>query len=96
VHLPASSLVTIDSEIVQDFNIPKDVTVQGSIAAAWTLNYLLGDERKYQIWEATWPSQAEVKNSMPFFWEKKYQDLLPPAARSGLRSFQKEALADKE
>jgi hypothetical protein len=63
--------------------LPKDVTVHGTLAAALTLNSSLADGkgREFPEWEATWPSPSDIAFGMPFFWEKKWQELLPPNAR---------------
>jgi hypothetical protein len=67
--------------MAQDARIPPDITVHGTLAAAWTLNSAMGRDRQYQEWEATWPSMADVQQSVPFMWPKHYQDRLPRGAR---------------
>jgi hypothetical protein len=75
--------LTIDSEIARDSALPQGMTVHGTLAAALTLNSTLleGFGREYVAWEATWPSPDDVSFSMPMFWARKWQRLLPPHAR---------------
>lgn len=87
MNIPAASLITIDSRFAQNNRIPKGLTVHCTLAAAWTLNSVAGDERQFLEWEATWPSMVDITSSVPLFWCKKLCARMSPAAQGLLPCF---------
>lgn len=79
IFVPVRSLITITSSFVKALKLPKDCTVHGKLAAALTM--LHRDEDKwYQAWEKTWPSQEDMR-SLPLMWDNSVTTLLPEPAK---------------
>lgn len=72
--------MTIDSPISKAAGISKEVTVHGTLAAALTLNHD-SPERRYELWEATWPSMDDFDSSLPLAWTPELREFLPEAAQ---------------
>ncbi|QDS71218.1 hypothetical protein FKW77_010391 [Venturia effusa] len=84
ISVPASSLITLDSRLVQVHERKiKDCSVHGSVAAALTLNHGK-PERVYKAWESVWPTMEDLQ-PMPFTWSPNQQDHLPPAVQALLK-----------
>ncbi|OAL57086.1 SET domain-containing protein [Pyrenochaeta sp. DS3sAY3a] len=55
-------------------------TVHGRLAAALALWYTNTKPNSYGPWQAVWPTATDFKATMPLFYPKALQDLLPDAA----------------
>jgi hypothetical protein len=65
---------------VKAFKLPDNVTVHGKLAASLALWYTDPSHNEYTLWQAVWPTEEDFKSTMPIYWNKSLQDLLPRAA----------------
>ncbi|OCK79513.1 SET domain-containing protein [Lepidopterella palustris CBS 459.81] len=85
VFVPASALISIDSNPVKKHNFPKNLTIHGRLAAYLLLAYDDSHSR-YRPWQDIWPSEEDFNKIMPLNWPQKLKDLLPAAAKGQLET----------
>ncbi len=91
MNVPLSALVHLALPAVKKFKLPERVTVHGKMAACLALWHSDPNHDNYQFWEKVWPTQADFKSTMPLYYSKVFQDLLPHAA-SAILTIQREKL----
>lgn len=82
ISVPASALITVDSDICKHGDIPK---AQAAHAVLTQALFLDRTSSKLQPWEATWPGKADVDKSIPLAWDTRWKALLPPEAQRQLK-----------
>jgi hypothetical protein len=75
-----TSLVHVALPTVKAFKLPDNVTVHGKLAASLALWYSDPTHDEYALWQAVWPTEEDFRSTMPIYYNKKLQDLLPIAA----------------
>jgi hypothetical protein len=81
VHVRNTSLVHVALPSIRALKLPEQVPVHGKLAAALALWYSDPTHTKYAAWQAVWPTQHDFQTTMPIYWSKELQSLLPPAAK---------------
>jgi hypothetical protein len=54
--------------------------VHGKLAAALALWCSDPKHQEYELWQNVWPTKNDFNSTMPFYYAKELQNLLPPAA----------------
>ena len=80
MHVKNTSLVHVALPSLKTFKLPENVTVHGKLAATLALWYSDPTHDEYALWQAVWPTEEDFKSTMPIYYNKKLQDLLPIAA----------------
>lgn len=75
-----TALVHVAIPSVKALKLPDNVTVHGKLAASLALWYSDPSHDEYALWQAVWPTEEDFKSTMPIYYEKSLQDLLPRAA----------------
>lgn len=88
VHVSNTSLVHVALPSVRGFALPENATVHGKLAAALALWYSNPEHQEYQLWQDVWPTQTDFQSTMPLYYPKEFQSLLPPSATSLLKAQQ--------
>lgn len=88
IRVRNTSLVHIALPKVKTLKLPDHVTVHGRLAASLALWHSNPDLQDYKPWQDVWPTEADFKTVMPFFYAQKLQSLLPQAALSLLKNQQ--------
>jgi hypothetical protein len=65
---------------VRDLPLPEHVPVHGKLAARLALWYADPEHQKYKVWQDVWPTESDFQSTMPLYYSKALQDLLPHAA----------------
>lgn len=80
VHVRNTSLVHAALPSFRDLKLPENVPVHGRLAAALAIWYSDPEQQEYMVWQDVWPTQFDFKSTMPLYYAKELQDLLPHAA----------------
>ncbi|KZM23298.1 uncharacterized protein EKO05_0004501 [Ascochyta rabiei] len=80
VHVKNTSLVHVALPSVKALKLPDNITVHGRLAASLALWYSDPSHKEYDLWQAVWPTEEDFKSTMPIYYNKALQDLLPRAA----------------
>lgn len=75
-----TSLVHVALPSVKALELPDNVTVHGKLAASLALWYSDPSHGDYALWQAVWPTEEDFRSTMPIYWSKTLQNLLPRAA----------------
>lgn len=80
MHVKNSSLVHVALPSVKALKLPDNVTVHGKLAASLAVWYSDTTHDDYTLWQAVWPTEEDFRSTMPIYYSKKLQELLPIAA----------------
>lgn len=80
VHVRNTSLVHAALPAFRNLNLPENIPVHGRLAAALALWYSDPNHQEYKVWQDVWPTQSDFQSTMPLYYAKELQDLLPHAA----------------
>lgn len=80
MHVRNTSLVHIALPSIRNLKLPENVPVHGRLAAALAIWYSDDEHQEYKLWQDVWPSKSDFRDTMPFYYAKELQDLLPHAA----------------
>lgn len=80
MHVKNTSLVHVALPSVKAFKLPDNVTVHGKLAASLALWYSDPSHDEYALWQAVWPTEEDFRSTMPIYYNKELQALLPRAA----------------
>jgi hypothetical protein len=80
VHVSNTSLVHMALPSTRDFRFPDTITVHGRLAACLAMWSSDPDFQVYKLWQNVWPTQKDFSSTMPLYYPKELQDLLPHAA----------------
>lgn len=94
IHVSNKSLVHVALPKVKALKLPENTTVHGKLAASLALWHSNPEQQAYKPWQDVWPSPADFKATIPFFYPRKLQDLLPEAALPLLNKQQKKLEKD--
>jgi hypothetical protein len=90
-HIPKGTRIIFVPEkaIFKPFKYDQDRNKQqwdrsAQASLAWAARNCMTDP-DLQKWSATWPSERELRASLPLFWPKQLQSLLPPSTLAVLR-----------
>ncbi|KAH8719421.1 hypothetical protein GQ44DRAFT_775344 [Phaeosphaeriaceae sp. PMI808] len=86
VHVQTKSLVHVALPELRNLHLPANVSVHGKLAAAIGTWHCDPKHLEYKAWENVWPTRSDFQSTMPLYYSKPLQDLLPHAATSLLRS----------
>lgn len=75
-----TALINVALLSIKEFKFPDNVTVHGRLAASLALWYTDRKPHDYHLWQDVWPTQADFKSTMPLYFSKQLQGLLPHAA----------------
>lgn len=81
-----TSLVHVALPSVKAFKLPDNGTVHGKLAASLALWYSDPAHDEYTLWQAVWPTEEDFRATMPIYYNKRLQDLLPIAASTLLKN----------
>lgn len=82
MHVKNTALIHVALPSVRDLKLPEIATVHGRLAASLALWYTNQRPHDYDLWQKVWPSQQDFKNTMPLYYPKRLQNLLPHAAKT--------------
>ncbi|KAF2131900.1 SET domain-containing protein [Dothidotthia symphoricarpi CBS 119687] len=80
VHVRNTSLVHVALPSIKNLKLPDHITVHGKLAASLAIWYSDPSHKDYQLWQDVWPTQQDFRSTMPLYYPKAAQDLLPHAA----------------
>ncbi|KAH6620202.1 hypothetical protein C7974DRAFT_399107 [Boeremia exigua] len=80
VHVKNTSLIHVALPSVKALKLPDNATVHGKLAASLSLWYSDPSHDTYALWQAVWPTEEDFRSTMPIYYNKELQDLLPRAA----------------
>jgi hypothetical protein len=88
--VPSGLLRTISNTRKPILRKLKGTTVHGILAASLCLE----KDPDFEPWRAVMPTKEEITRSMPFYWPKDLQELLPDAAKTVLKQQQTKTAKD--
>ncbi|KAK0390759.1 hypothetical protein NLU13_0262 [Sarocladium strictum] len=88
--VPSALLRTISNTRKPILRKLKGTSVHGILAASLCLE----KDPAFEVWRAVFPTKEDITRSMPFYWPKELQDLLPEAGKVVLKQQQTKTAKD--
>jgi hypothetical protein len=80
VHVRNTALVHVALPAIRSLKLPENIPVHGRLAATLAIWCSDPKHEKYKAWQNVWPTQSDFQSTMPLYYSKELQDLLPHAA----------------